>query len=405
MSWSGIKFLKFDDPVQESDFASEYCLTTNNSLKVTLPLVGAFCFGYAMLRIYFGDTLESLIVIGFLVSSVASISGWTLTFLDRLVPFNQHICTIFTVTTIITIRAFHFYYDKLPEPDSYNLVLMVAVVIFRFRFKYAVVAALFNICGILLTQFQFDDIMREKMLVPTLISASVTPVIAAISFLMELRRRSFYRVLKTVAEEQERADALLGAILPAQIKNQIEDDRVSLVSVQPDCVVVFFEVMNGEWTDQSVQSLMELDQVFREIDQVICNFNFETIKTFGNEYVFVAGVLPGQFFRDEEVFEAIAMIELICSARRWKIRAGLAAGALAAGVIGTKTLAFDVWGKPVNLAARMKQHATWGELLLPHEYAIKIGLEILKTEHSNLKGIGTVLTATVGLGLGAADAA
>ena len=47
---------------------------------------------------------------------------------------------------------------------------------------------------------------------------------------------------------------------------------------------------------------------------------------------------------------------------QFNLRIGVHSGNLVAGVVGNKKFAYDIWGDTVNLAARMEQHGTAGQI-------------------------------------------
>jgi adenylate cyclase len=104
----------------------------------------------------------------------------------------------------------------------------------------------------------------------------------------------------------------------------------------------------------------ELNQLFSEFDALCEAYEGEKIKTIGDAYMAVGG-LPGTR-RDHTLAVAevaLGMLDAVervnaSSGRGWRIRIGIHAGPVVAGVIGTRKFVFDVWGDTVNVASRLE---------------------------------------------------
>jgi len=104
----------------------------------------------------------------------------------------------------------------------------------------------------------------------------------------------------------------------------------------------------------------ELNEIFGEFDRITEELGVEKIKTIGDAYMAVAGA---PVFCEDHATRcaraAVRMIEYIQDRNRtatfkWSLRVGLHSGPVVAGVIGTKRIAYDIWGDSVNLASRME---------------------------------------------------
>lgn len=111
----------------------------------------------------------------------------------------------------------------------------------------------------------------------------------------------------------------------------------------------------------SPEMLVELlNSIFSRFDIFVDRYGVEKVKTVGDEYM-VAGGLPNP--EPDHVLRmarlAIAMQEAISTftipdGKPLTLRIGMNTGPVVAGVIGTKKLAYDLWGNTVNVASRME---------------------------------------------------
>jgi adenylate cyclase len=89
------------------------------------------------------------------------------------------------------------------------------------------------------------------------------------------------------------------------------------------------------------------------------------------------------------------MLEIVASGGRgWRMRAGLHAGPIVAGVIGSRKFAFDVWGDTVNVASRLESTSTPDRLQVSQRVADVISAEFMLEPRGEveLKGKGAMAT-------------
>src|SRR4029077_18019573 len=72
------------------------------------------------------------------------------------------------------------------------------------------------------------------------------------------------------------------------------------------------------------------------------------------------------------------------------VHGGVATGPAAAGVIGRRKFAYDLWGDTVNVASRLEEHGQPGEVLVSEATAVRLedGFEFGPTRIFDLKGKG-----------------
>ena len=141
--------------------------------------------------------------------------------------------------------------------------------------------------------------------------------------------------------------------------------------------------LNTTLSDSEIVKL--LDALYRQLDSLAASFGIEKIKTNGDQYMAVSGLEPGAqathpgpesalricYF----AYAAIEVVEQLFVSYGCKIgiRIGIATGPVTGGVIGQHKPCFDVWGQTVNLAARLEQYCSAGNVMVCPITAASIG--------------------------------
>ncbi|MBM76947.1 MAG: hypothetical protein CL846_00550 [Crocinitomicaceae bacterium] len=178
---------------------------------------------------------------------------------------------------------------------------------------------------------------------------------------------------KNIEKEKEKADKLLLNILPSETADELKNKGVATTRQYRKATVMFTDIKDfskvAETMDPS-KLVKSLDNLFREFDKIIEKHQIEKIKTMGDAYMAVGG-LP---LRDKEnpincVLAALEIQRYMDTLKKesikrgegfWELRIGIHTGDVIAGVIGSKRIAYDIWGSTVNIAQRMETSGeTW----------------------------------------------
>lgn len=178
---------------------------------------------------------------------------------------------------------------------------------------------------------------------------------------------------RRLAIERDRSDRLLLNILPAKVAAELRNRGKVTAKLYPEVTVVFADFVDFSLIASRVSAtelVEQLDAFFYTFDQITEKYGLEKIKTIGDSYMCAAGV------PDEDagcvVSAILAAKEMIDAVRgaagrdthgcEWKLRVGVSSGPVVAGVVGSKRLAFDIWGDTVNLASRIEAAGIPGEV-------------------------------------------
>ncbi len=203
-----------------------------------------------------------------------------------------------------------------------------------------------------------------------------------LTFLVEKRTKTITKqkeqIEKQKAEleiEKQKADELLLNILPAETAEELKNKGKARTRYYRLVTVMFTDIKGFTKIAEKmkpIELVTQLDLLFKDFDQIIEKHQIEKIKTIGDAYM-AAGGVP---LRDKEnpVNSVLAALEIQSHMKimqqkmrdigeqYWELRIGLHTGDVIAGVIGTKRIAYDIWGNTVNVAQRMEMSGVPGKV-------------------------------------------
>jgi class 3 adenylate cyclase len=206
--------------------------------------------------------------------------------------------------------------------------------------------------------------------------AAVTGTLLALRRLEQSRRRVFYqdvvinRQAAALRLEKDRADALLLNVLPHSISSRLLAGERTIADEYPAVTVLFADIVGFT----SVAARLPADEVVRILDRLFARFDelvaergLEKIKTIGDAYMAAGGLTESIDDHAARVVDlGLAMIEVaaleVDEIAGLRLRVGVHSGPVIGGVIGQRTVAFDIWGETVNLASRLESQGIGGRV-------------------------------------------
>jgi len=192
---------------------------------------------------------------------------------------------------------------------------------------------------------------------------------------LERRRKELEKLIdnrtKELKQEKEKSDRLLYNILPEEVANELKNYGKTTPKRYEEVTILFsdFKSFTSTASSMSADKLVnELNEIFKQFDQIIDKYGIEKIKTIGDAYM-AAGGIPSEAENHAVkcVAAACEMIEFVerrnmTSSYKWEMRVGVHSGSVVAGVVGQRKFTYDLWGDTVNLASRMEKTGEPGEV-------------------------------------------
>jgi len=218
----------------------------------------------------------------------------------------------------------------------------------------------------------------------------------------EARRLSFARQLG-VEHEKARTVSLLRNILPSPIADQLLGSPDTIAERHSDVAVLFADIVGFTPLASTLEAehvVEVLDRVFSEFDELCERHGIEKIKTIGDAYMAAGGVPRGDGARlDTIVSLALDMLQVVKTVGKdletdLRLRIGIHAGPVVAGVIGRRKFIYDLWGDTVNTASRMEAHGEPGRVQVTEDIAQRLGSSFQLEPRGSIevKGKGTMST-------------
>lgn len=198
---------------------------------------------------------------------------------------------------------------------------------------------------------------------------------------LRMRRREL-EYLAEIRAEREKSDRLLLNILPQAVADRLKLGEGVIADSVLEAAVLFADLVGftefaGAHSPKEVVG--SLDEIFSTFDGIAEAHGLEKIKTIGDAYMVVGGLPPVGDPRLEamvmfarEIGSALSEI----NRRRgtaFRLRTGIHAGPVVAGVIGRSKFAYDLWGDTVNVAQRMEATGIAGRIQVSDGVRARLG--------------------------------
>lgn len=216
-------------------------------------------------------------------------------------------------------------------------------------------------------------------------------------FLHKKNNQLLKRKHQSLLEEKKRSEDLLTNILPPEVIRELKR-KGTVKAQQYETVSVFFsDFKNFSQIAETLspeELVSELNYCFMNFDQIIDKYRLQKIKTIGDAYMCVGGLYTrGEHHIYRMVFAALEIQQFLEDRKKERIeeknlffeaRIGIHTGPIVAGVIGSKKIAFDIWGDTVNVAQQMEHHSKVNKVNISGETFHRIKDQFACTQRETL---------------------
>lgn len=204
-----------------------------------------------------------------------------------------------------------------------------------------------------------------------LISASLIGL--SYTVLIESMERHTFDLEEGLRQDKAASETLLRNFLPERIIKRLHEGEKTIADGVGEATILFadisgFTTMTNRLAPTHVVEL--LSDLFTKFDEISESKGIEKVKTIGDCYMVVTGIRDPSPNSSQSIaefaIEALAFVHAYAIEKDipLQVRIGIATGSVVAGVIGTRVPIFDLWGAPVNHAARLQQEGTPGSILV-----------------------------------------
>jgi adenylate cyclase len=368
------------------------------AVNLTAFMISIFSVLYALLFAFYDfEKYQDLVVANLLPVSIALI-----------IPYMHRFGEISAALALATVEyiGLFFFVQALGHDSGVQINFLVGAAIpfaifGRSRLLLVISAIVVGLIMHMVTWFMFPPERALVILEPALLKILyVSSVVTTGTVIAVIVLYAFTLADRARAE----ADNLLANVLPHPVAERLKSKPGTRIADSvPEASVMFTDLVGFTPLAQKLgaeKTLNILDEIFTEFDKLVFEEGVEKIKTIGDGYMAVCGVIEP--LEDHASRLANVTLQLPGIVKRisekhgmnLEIRIGMAIGPVMAGVIGTNKFSYDVWGETVNLASRLESHGLAGEVHISTEVVQALGTSFSFKPRGpiNIKGIGSVET-------------
>ncbi|XP_025026128.1 guanylate cyclase soluble subunit beta-2-like [Python bivittatus] len=183
---------------------------------------------------------------------------------------------------------------------------------------------------------------------------------------LEKKKEELRILSKNLEIEKKKSEALLYAMLPKHVANQLKEGKKVEAGDFSCCTILFSDVVTFTTicsVCEPIQIVNMLNSMYSKFDRLTSIHGVYKVETIGDAYMVVGGVpVPVPSHAERVANFALGMriaageVMNPITTRPIQIRIGIHTGPVLAGVVGEKMPRYCLFGDTVNTASRMESH-------------------------------------------------
>ncbi len=368
--------LRFADPAEETAFRTFYCLRFRHHTGMAL-VAGAVVIVLFALSDWMLDPVGARITVSLRLLVIVPLMLFFAWAVRR--PWVERIyepaATLVACLVALMLAVIYVRIEAGMARAGLGIVLLMLSTIFIIRLRFRHFAVFSMVAWIaFLAVIAVSGRAEPGLSVASAIAVSAALVLGLYgAWTRERENRREFRLFNEVTGAKARIEDLLYSMLPGAIVERIQRGESPIADAHSEVSIVFADLVGFTALSSRLaasQLVQLLDRLFSDFDRLAAAHGVERIKTIGDAYMAVCGIVPAVPADAPEGGSAgdhaarAARFALALQARAAEVaretglalnvRIGLHVGPVIAGVIGTRKPAFDCWGETVNLASRLE---------------------------------------------------
>lgn len=176
-------------------------------------------------------------------------------------------------------------------------------------------------------------------------------------------------------QEKDKTEELLLNVLPAETAEELKVKGKATARQYRMTSIMFTDFKSFTKIAEKIKPVdlvTELDNYFKNFDEIVQKYDIEKIKTIGDAYMCAGGIPVRNKSNPIDIVMAGLEIQRFMTVyngakekdgeKGWDLRIGIHTGPVIAGVVGIKRFAYDIWGDSVNIASRIEAAGNIGQV-------------------------------------------
>lgn len=388
----------------EEAFAQGYLLRTVRESQMFMVVSAMFTYGFFVWdRLIDPANFETAQMIrGLIVSPLMLVAALVL-----FTEFGKRYFESVILSMFITVMVgLAFVYAVLDDGYKYaslgfTMALLGTTAMFPIRSRALIVASILSFFIVVTGHVLADNAPPGWLVINAMAIVGSITFGTLSAYIRERGARFAFRTQKELFQSRERVDELLHSMLPREIVARIQAGETLIADSHGEVSIIFADLVGFTELSRRITPthlVKVLNNLFSTFDMAAERLGIERIKTIGDAYMAIGGLVPANGGPDHAESAAQLAFAMQAAVKRLKdemgypidIRIGIHIGQVVAGVIGVKRPAYDAWGEGVNLASRIEGRAVPGTILVSESafWRLRPGFELEPEPDMELKGIG-----------------